>query len=188
MKKRFLYLLAFSVFAVGCSTNEEEIAPLAEQTDISLGDINKTITSSIQKNNDVFDWSSVSSDMVSNAARHHGNIITVGYQPEGFQDLDSKMHEIDITSKAWTDAKANVIAEIQAIYDRLGLDADVTEKLRGGSATLPYFHIETPETAVIERLRNLPTARYIEPFTYEYVENNGGSNQQNLERFRLWRR
>jgi serine protease len=180
MKRRLLYLLAISIFAVGCSTTEEEIAPLAEQTDISLGDINKTITSTIQKNNDVFDWSSVSSDMVSNAARHNGNIITVGYQPEGFQDVDSKMHEIDINSKAWTTAKANVIAEIQAIYDRLGLDADVTEKLRGGSTTLPYFHIETPETAVIERLRTISTARYIEPFTYEYVENNSGSNLKTL--------
>lgn len=179
MKKQ-LTLLALGLFAVSCSVEEElQITPEVSQSEVSYQDINLQISKSLQAN-DQFYWSTVSSEYISSAANLFDSTLTIGYQPTGFQDLNSQLHTIDIHSSEWVAAKKAVIAEIEKVYDDLGLSVNIEDKIVKEHDVLPYFHIQATEVAVIEGIRNLSSVRYVEPRSYDFVEEAKGTPNKEL--------
>ncbi len=180
MKKQ-LYLFGLALLAFGCSYESEQIAPQTQEADkvIPVYEINEAITNSLLST-DEFNWSSLSSAHISSAANAFDSTITIGYQPKGFQDLNSKIHEIDLNSGEWKQARQAVLAEIQDTYNAMGKEVEVEKKIVRMHETLPYFHIQATDVEVVEKLRNSAYTRYIEPRTYEFdmVVGNSDSNHR----------
>ena len=183
--KKYLYLLGIVALAFSCSYEaEQEVVPTVQDlapATIPVNDINKAISNSLRQT-DEFNWSSLESNYISSAANAFDSTITVGYQPAGFQNLDSRMAAIDVNSKEWVEARKAVIGQIQNVYNDLGINEDVEEKITRIHETLPYFHIQTTEVEVVDRLRSSEYSRYVEPRSYEFemVSENGANNHREL--------
>jgi hypothetical protein len=181
MKKQ-LSVLAAAMLAFSCSYDyDQEVIPVVAQEEIALSAINEAITNALHQHNR-FEWSMLSSAYVSSAAAQFDGAITIGYQPAGFQNIDTRMHEIDVRSPQWVAAKQQVLDQIVAVRRQMGLDTNLGELVIRDHEVLPYFHIKVSEAAVIERLRGMGQVRYVEPRTYEYAETLGknGSVERSL--------
>jgi hypothetical protein len=179
--KKVLYLFAIAACTFSCKQQEEQVL-LQEDTSrqIELSEINDAITSSLQETGR-FDWSSLESNYISAASQAFDGIVTIGYQPANFQNLNTQLHTIDVNDEAWSKARTQILKEIEAVYTRMGIEPNMEERLVSFHETLPYFHIQASETTVIEHLRNLNVVRYTEPYTYEYVESGSGNNNYRIE-------
>lgn len=180
--KKVLYLFAIAAFAFSCKSQQDEQILLQEDTSrqIELSEINDAITKSLQETEE-FKWESLDADYISAASQAFDGILTVGYQPANFQNINTRMHEIDVNDAQWTKARTQILNEIEAVYKAMGIDPKMKERLVSVHKTLPYFHIQANETNVIEHLRNLNVVRYAEPYTYEYVESGAGNNNYRIE-------
>ena len=90
-----LLLLAFIAFSC---TDETSIAPQQEQIEVlSRAAIDEIIINSL-KQNDEFNWSDASDQVIWSALIHSDSIITIGYKPDGAGDINSRISEIDIKS------------------------------------------------------------------------------------------
>lgn len=180
--KKHLYILGLSALAFSCSYESEQVvAPTLEEvapTVVPINDINEAITNSLLST-DEFNWSSLSSPYISSAANSLDSTLTIGYQPAGFSNLNTRMHEINVNSSEWTEARNAVIAEIQEVYNELGINQKVSDKIIRIHETLPYFHIQTTEVQVVDKLRASKYVRYAEPRSYEFemADRNGGNHR-----------
>ena len=117
-----------------------------------------------------FNWQAASTDLLWNAAMQEDSLLVIGYQPEGFTRIDEQIHAIDVQSASWRGALDRVKVSVQNVYDELGVGLDIEDQVLNVHATLPYFHMKVTYAEEIERLRDLPQVRYVEPATYEPLE------------------
>jgi len=84
-------------------------------------------------------WEDATSDFLWNVTIHKDSIITVGYQPEGFTNIDERLHEIDGQSIAWRRALDRVKISVQKVYDDLGAGLDVEDRVLNVHETLTFI-------------------------------------------------
>lgn len=167
MKKRLLPALALAFVAFSCTVDESiEVLPKETPTEISVTEINAAVQQQLEQT-DEFDWSSLSPEYLSAAAATVDHSIAIGYQPKGFTNINERIHEIDVQAGDWVNAREEIKAAIQGVYNDLGMDVNVEERILREHETLPYINIKAHETAVIAKLRTMDIVRYVEPRTYE---------------------
>ncbi len=125
---------------------------------------------------EVFDWDELSSNQLHAALIHSDSLAVVGYQPEGFVSLRTKMHQVDIEDKDWTAARTSLINHIvsrtNAIQGKNFTKKDLMPS--GYNPNLPYFFIKISNLAIIEELKTFPQLRYIEAPNYTIIEDRSG--------------
>ena len=170
MKKQIAVFLAILLVSYGCNNVNEDspiITPPVQS--VSKVTLDQTVQQVLLQHGE-FEWSSVSSAHVATALAAEDSVLTIGYQPAGFSNLEGRIHEIDVTSGPWLTAKQEVINELQNTYNALGIDIEVEDQIVLDHETLPYFKMKAHRAVIVEKLRSINSVRYSEPASYTYVD------------------
>ncbi|MEL6844209.1 MAG: S8 family serine peptidase [Bacteroidota bacterium] len=96
------------------------------------------------------------------------SIVSIGYQPEGFQNLNEHIHEIDFNQGEWKAVRLALLDYIEKEHNRLHPDKPVKgeDLLVFGEKPLPYINVPLYDYELIASLRNMNVVRYLEPMGY----------------------
>lgn len=114
-----------------------------------------------------FLWSWATDEMVWTALSNSDHVLSVGYQPAGFQNLDARIHEINFQTPEWRAARAEALRIV--LEEERKLNPEVTEQslFAFAETQLPFFNVYVRNPATISALRQAPVVRYAEPIGYE---------------------
>lgn len=142
-------------------------APLDGRDVMPKEAINAQVLALLQER-DEFRWSFVDAYVVWSAAMQTDSLLSVGYQPLGFQGIDERMHEIDVEDPAWRATREALIQFIVDETNRLHPDDPVEAEdiLAYGEKPLPYLNVQVRDYEVIAQLRRIEQVRYAEPMGY----------------------
>lgn len=168
MKKIIILACLLGLTTIRCS-DTIEINQRSSTADrlIPKAEIDELIISSLRKT-DEFNWNDASDQVVWSALMYSDSTLTIGYKPEGEGEIAARMATIDVRSKKWSDARDEILKEVNIIINQAGKakskygDLDVNMH-----QVLPYFEIKVADIEVISKLRSLQNVRYIEPLGYE---------------------
>jgi hypothetical protein len=123
----------------------------------------------------VFDWQQMNDYVVWSAAIASDSIISLGYQPEGFANIDEHIHEINALGGEWLAIREAIIqyvlTEHQARYPHRSWKRE--DVLAFGEKPLPYVNLRVWDYDIIAYLRNLSVTRYCEPLGFGIDESTG---------------
>ncbi|WP_045113443.1 S8/S53 family peptidase [Microscilla marina] len=171
MKKYML--IAVTAFLMGsCSTRTEDNVTPDPQQSVEL--VNKATRDKIIADNlktkGEFEWAWVDNATLFSAITDgNDGSMTVGYMPEGFKNINTRMHEIDVKSSEWVKAKEQLISDIQAVYKKYGINKTRKELVLREHDVLPFFKVSVSIVQVVDLVRNSPKVRYAEPSTYNFT-------------------
>jgi hypothetical protein len=97
---------------------------------------------------------------------HSDSIFSIGYKPADIDDVNSIIHQLDINSKTWKDARAkleNMILEFEG-KSRNIQDLKMTDiQPYGEVAHFPQIMVQLTSLELIDELRSSPNVRFVEP-------------------------
>lgn len=165
MRKLYVLLVATAALA-GCQ--KHAVTPEApSQPEVKpVTTINSEIRQVLQQQGQ-YNWNAAPAELVWSALVQSDHILSVGYQPAGEQNVDNRLHTINIRDEAWKNAKALVL---QLIYEEeRKLDPSLTrESLEvWPEEVLPVMDVTVKNFSTIEKLRASPLVRYAEPLGYD---------------------
>jgi subtilisin family serine protease len=107
-----------------------------------------------------FDWKMATDTMTWSALIQADSVLSIGYQPSGFTELDKKIHTIDINSTTWREARAAIVSLVKANEQANIINVPFKE------GKLPVIHLKVARYATLKALRASPLVRYAEPIGY----------------------
>ncbi|HOY05758.1 MAG TPA: S8/S53 family peptidase [Saprospiraceae bacterium] len=167
MKKSTLLLFAALLLAVNACRKQESTTSAGQQAAPDPGALDEFIRAKLETE-EQFLWSWASDEQIWTALSNSDFVLSVGYQPAGFSNIDDKMHLLDLQSPEWKAAH-------DAIF-RIVLDSErsLNPALRASdilafeeNAHLPVFDVYVKNPQTITALRNSSLLRYAEPIGYE---------------------
>jgi hypothetical protein len=166
MKKSTLLATAFLlVFANSCSKQDDRKPLVIEKPDPAS--LDQFIQDKMLSQGE-FLWEWASPEQIWTALSNADHVLSVGYQPEGEQNVQERIHLIDIHSAAWTEARNKVLQDI--LLQERALQPELTEGQLlafAENGRLPVFDVYVRNPATIEMLRQSGMVRYAEPIGYE---------------------
>ncbi len=163
-----------------CSPNEE-FSPESNEnhspvfnknyTPVSQEVINEDILQNLQQHGE-FDWKMVSSNHLLSTLLGNDSIVTVGYQPKKSKNIKNRIHEIDVNSKEWVEAKHEILDGLQDILKENGSIESIESRITVTHDVLPYFKLKVHELELVDALREMSTVRYVEPATASFEDMN----------------
>ena len=163
-----IMLIAVSFVAIRCTTEVEE-TPQPQQVQPELmakSQIDDLIFESLKSNNE-FNWSDVSDQVLWSALMHGDSVLTIGYQPAGEADVNSRMSEVNVNDKAWKDSRESLITETTSRMKMLHEDFDSDQMELRSHDVLPFFDVKITNVEMITYYRQHAEVRYTEPLGYE---------------------
>lgn len=114
-----------------------------------------------------FKWSEAPSSIVASALINSDSVALIGYSIENFTNISEKIHEINLKSSEWQDARQKVIDAVVQQSNKL-TDSPYTERelFITDISNLPVFAIKIHDVEVIDLLRKHKNVRYVEPGSY----------------------
>lgn len=165
MKKfTHLALLALFLLANGCQ-KQEQTSQSFSKTDPTELDL--LIRNKMELYGE-FRWEWASEAHVWAALSNSDYVLSVGYQPEGEQNVADRLHLLNIQSAEWQQARNEVLRLV--LENEIRLNPELTEKnllAFKENAKLPVFCVYVKNPATISALRASKLVRYAEPIGYE---------------------
>ncbi|MBX2871608.1 MAG: S8 family serine peptidase [Saprospiraceae bacterium] len=155
----------------GCSKEafvEQDAAQ--SQEPLTKVELNAIIKNEIETKNDVFHWQDQSDQVLWSAAVQSDSIMSIGYQPAGYTQIEEKIHLIDINESEWANIKNKLLTFIVQETNRLNPSQKVDAAdilLPEPDGVLPHFMVKMHNQEVISQLRSMPEVRFVEPLGYE---------------------
>jgi hypothetical protein len=142
--------------------------PNVQQQVLSKKEIND-ITHNLLTSHNQFKWSMVSDQVLWSAGMQSDSIFAVGYQPEGFENIEENIHLIDIDSDVWLTAKNRLYKTILEGEEKMkpGSKIEIADLLPFGEPEiLPSFAVRITNINTITKLRAQGELRYLEAMGY----------------------
>ena len=162
-KNHILLVFALVLFVGACRKNEPApgLVPTGATTD--LDDLIRIKLETEGR----FEWQWASDEQVWTALTNSDQVMSVGYQPEGEQNVRARIHEIDINDSRWSAARQSVLNLILESERRIDPDITAASLTAFTEDVLPVLdvYVRNPETIVLLRASGL--VRYAEPMAYE---------------------
>jgi subtilisin family serine protease len=167
MKKLFAVVIAASFFT-SCKKDVSEQSNAEEKTDQlkTITQINTIIKQQLSTTGK-FEWSTASDEIIWSALQQSDNIASVGYKPATENNINDKIHTININDAEWKTAKENIL---QIIFDeevKANKDLQKANMEVWPETVLPVVDVEIKSLATIKKLRASNLLRYVEPMGYE---------------------
>lgn len=155
--------IAACLLFLSCNKTESiryQVAPIPNPSAvIPKTDINNFVREQLRQH-DYFDWKMATDTMTWSALIQADSVLSIGYQPSGFTNLDKKIHTIDIQSPAWKQARAAIVALVKA-----NEQSDIIQ-LAFKEESIPVIHLKVGQYATLKALRASSLVRYAEPTGY----------------------
>lgn len=119
------------------------------------------------ENDGQFLWSWASNEQIWTALNNSDFVLSVGFQPEGFVDLDAHIHEIDLQSEAWQNARRRVLDLILESEQKRTAGLRVEDIMAYEVLGIPAINVRVTNPETIGLLRASALVRYAEPIGYE---------------------
>lgn len=167
MKRSFLLLVAFLLLMVhSCRKQDTASSPeIMTKPDPTLLDqfIREKMESQGQ-----FLWSWASDEQIWTALANADFVLSVGYRPGGEENVENRLHLLDIQSPDWRAARQSLLTLILASEQRLNPALTETSLFAfPENDVLPVFDVFVRNPATIAAIRQLTEVRYAEPIGYE---------------------
>ncbi len=167
MKKLFPYLTFSLLLLAACEKTvdkrtEEPIDEEVMSKDIINAKIKEVLTAEHK-----FEWQSVSDVMVWSALQQSDKVMSVGYQPAGFANVNDNLHNIDINTAPWKEAREKVLQLILASEQKLDASLRLQDIIKWDESVLPVIDITVKNIETVKLLRASQLVRYAEPMGYE---------------------
>ncbi|NRA49573.1 MAG: protease, partial [Phaeodactylibacter sp.] len=182
MKFSNLLLLAIIAIALMTCSKTELGTPEnpVQESPMTKAEMNQIIEETLLSTNTVYYWKDASTRMLWSASVRSDSMMSLGYQPAGFEDIESRIHEIDLTDDEWSAAKNQMVKFVVEATNAAYPDLKVTAEdlfLNLDEEYLPTLDVKIFNESIIERLREMPEVRYIEPLSYSMsdIERRSGS-------------
>lgn len=190
MSLRHITFALFALALISCQKDEDRISnkslerevplvllnpvePLNDRDPLDRSALYREFLGQLEQGH-IISWSAYNDYTIWSAALAADSVISVGYRPDGFGEVDAHIHLIDVESTKWRSAKNSlinyVVAETQRKYPNLELVAE--DLLVFGDKPLPYFNIRIWDYEILANLRNFNLVRYAEPMGFGF-ENMG---------------
>ncbi len=146
----------------------KDISPLAGKPPLTRVAIDRLVLQNLMER-DQFRWDYVDDYTVWSAATITDSLVSIGYQPEGFQNLDQRIHEIDVNQGEWKAVREAILDYVEKEYNRLHPSEEPIEGedlIAFGEKPLPYLNLHLYDYEIIASLRNMNVIRYVEPMGY----------------------
>lgn len=155
----------------GCSKESfVEQNPAQSQEPLTKVELNAIIKNEIETKNDVFHWQDQSDQVLWSAAVQSDSIMSIGYQPAGYTQIEEKIHLVDINESEWANIKNKLLTFIVQETNRLSPNQKVDAAdilIPEPEGVLPHFMVKMHNKEVISQLRSMPEVRFVEPLGYE---------------------
>lgn len=167
MKKSTLLICAALLLAVNSCRKQEPAVSTDPITKPDPGSLDEFIRAELETKGE-FWWSSASDEQVWTALSNSDFVLSVGYQPAGFTNIDEKIHLLDLQSAEWKaahDAVFRIVLDSERALNPSLRPADLMAFEE--NVHLPLFNVYVKNPATITALRNSGLVRYAEPIGYE---------------------
>jgi subtilisin family serine protease len=179
MKKIFLVCLV-AIIVVSCSKKTEQLTEAQILTPDAIlqseAQINEFIKTKTQANGH-FDWSDAPDEVIWSALLQSDKIASVGYKPASENNIDARIHTIDITSVEWQAAKQKVLQIIFEEESKTNTALKIDKQEIWEETVLPVVDVIINNFSTIKKLRASNLIRYVEPMGYEPIENDMSNNK-----------
>ncbi|PHI19124.1 protease [Lewinellaceae bacterium SD302] len=168
-----LFLLALNFSCADDLAQQQNETPAAPERDVlTKAEINAIVEDHLFSTNTVFNWNEADPFLVYSAMTHNQQEAALGYQPAGFADVDTRIHEIEVTKGAWLATRNALIERIISETARLTGETLTEEDLLAApeDGVLPILEVKINHPELVKILRELPEVRYLEPSGYEPAE------------------
>ena len=119
----------------------------------------------------VFQWNDLNDKQLHAALIMSDSIAVVGYQPESFNSIRTKMHQLDLKNDDWKNARNKlidfVVDETNKLQDKSYSSKDLL--YFPSNDKLPYFFIKISDLAIVQQLRTFPELRYLQSPAYTII-------------------
>lgn len=174
MRLNYFYtLLTVSLLLWGCSkdllTTNEQINP---NEPLSKKEINDFVRQKLESE-DRFNWEMADLHMLWSAAMLSDSVFSIGYKPLNEGDLSKKMHLINVNEEKWVAVKSKIINLIIEETNKAfpGKNYTARDLMPIGEVEyLPVINIQVFDEKLVQRLREMPEVRYLEPIGYDSRE------------------
>jgi len=140
--------------------------PLEGRPALSRDAIDRQVLSHLMTEGE-FRWDMVDDHTRWSALVRTDSIVSIGYQPEGFQGLAEHIHEVDVQDPAWRAVREALIDFVVTQTNlRNGQALAARDLLAFGESPLPYFNIKVWDYELLAQLRRMKVVRYAEPMGY----------------------
>lgn len=168
MKIQKIIMFTALISLISCFEEPVELEQ-HKQEDVLLtkSAIDKIIVDGL-KANDAFNWNSVDDNVIWSALIHSDSILTVGYRPVDITDVNSRIANINVKSKKWSNALGAVLDRTLTTIREKGSSQIASEDiLIRAHDKLPFVDLRVTDIEVIKELRLTAEVRYVEPLGYE---------------------
>jgi subtilisin family serine protease len=166
MKKYVIMMMTAGLFLASCKKTSQPAEESESPERFTSQQIDGFIREKL-RDNGRFEWSMAGTDMIWSALQQSDQVLSVGYKPEAMPESAIRLHEVDIRSKAWSDARAQVMQII--LEEERMTRKDITEKdlVQWDEQYLPVIDVRIENYATLKRLLSSKLIRYAEPMGYE---------------------
>lgn len=173
MRKSFtIACLAGAGLLFSCKkTPQQEVA--ANPQKINTQQIDAAIRARLESDH-VFNWNTVSDEMIWSALQHSDQILSIGYQPEGIQLQGESIASVDIHQQAWKEARLQVLSLVLQYESTTRKNLDISKLEEWEELVLPVMDIRVENFATVKALRASKLVRYAEPMGYEPRQSQSG--------------
>ncbi len=158
----FYFMVCFATIILGCAKDNE----IKTSTDtLSKEEVYNHITGELTRTNKAFDWKTASDDIIYAAGVNSDGIFSIGYQPNGFTNIKDKIHQIDLSDKAWVETKI-MIEKLILQYEPSAVNKDGVSIIIPIDHKFPQIYAIITNKKLISKLRSMPEVRFVEPIGY----------------------
>lgn len=179
MNRTFVRLGLLGLLFLLAACSQEALEPNVNDPLLDRATINKRVEQHLQTTNQVFDWNAASDRMVFSALALSEYEAAIGYQPVGFENIDDRIHQIDVQSGDWKATRDELMTFILEETNRLLPDDTRTEEdllVAPEDGVLPIIELRILHPDLLKSLRTRPDVRYVEPTNYQPQEVVGRSD------------
>jgi subtilisin family serine protease len=168
MRKWITLTLACTI-AIACNKSNKITEPTLAQNETlqTKAEINEYIKTAFN-NNGKFVWTSASDVILWSAGQQTDNVYAIGYKPANENiDLSQRIHDIDINSSSWSQAKTTLLNTIFNSEKISNTSLTAGQLIAFEENVLPVINVVIKDLNTIKALRNNNLVRYVEPMSYE---------------------
>lgn len=172
MQLRTLFTLTGLVLLLANCSKDEDLttAPASDNPEpMSRAEMDGIIMKHIEDQAEVYHWSAATDQMLWSASVRSDSTMSIGYHPAGSGDITDRIHQLDLATGEWADARQQIVDYVVEATNTAYPDLNATaEDLFANldKQYLPTLDAKVFNLAIIEQLRDMPEVRYLEPMGY----------------------
>ncbi|MEO0898782.1 MAG: S8/S53 family peptidase [Bacteroidota bacterium] len=190
-----MVLMGLLIFLAGCQFKEsgitpqstlptdlslqQEIVPLDGKAPMTIGELERVMVDKWAEKGEL-KWEDFDAYVAWSALVRSDSMISVGYQPADYQNINETIHLIDVNNPEWKQVREDLIQFIVEETNKLNPEnrVEALDILGFGEQELPFFFVRVYNYEILAKLREMKVVRYAEPSGYSPLayQNNRSSS------------